>query len=354
MVVPRAWLKERREELGLTQKDLASKAGVKKRTVERWEAGTLTPSSENQHFLADALETPLSKVRRLIAEDRAVIASSSDSGSNRREVVAYGASAVSGVLAKAFAPNVSWLAWQLFSRRQDSLHQSELPPNRKQLIQSPEVLVDEDGYIRFVDEQIVDASAADRIYEEILTGNDIILASAQTSYATDLRLASRAKESSILQSRMQSSMRAGATATHRVNSTGICAKIGSSLSDAVVNVLRSDLEVRSLYLTAVAYRVLSLPWNQAAELSRYAVCTGPLATSWEPERRKNAARALCVELANPSDVGARWCSTVLLGGFKDAAIESVRSSLGYAAQKETSIENLRTIAAVLSDQPQIC
>lgn len=42
-----------RKKLDLSQKDLAKKLGVSKRTVENWEQGTRFPSAENEQKLRE-------------------------------------------------------------------------------------------------------------------------------------------------------------------------------------------------------------------------------------------------------------------------------------------------------------
>ena len=49
-------LKARRVELGLTQKQLASKIGVKESQFQQWEYGNVTPNYLNARRWANALE----------------------------------------------------------------------------------------------------------------------------------------------------------------------------------------------------------------------------------------------------------------------------------------------------------
>jgi hypothetical protein len=63
-------------------------------------------------------------------------------------------------------------------------------------------------------------------------------------------------------------MKRAPSAVFRVNSAGVLAKLGSaSLIDDVIRTLKSDVDTRRLYLTAVASRVLQLPWSDAAAFS---------------------------------------------------------------------------------------
>jgi transcriptional regulator with XRE-family HTH domain len=50
------YLRSRREELGLTQEQLASKIGVSQATVSQYEKGSITPRPRNLYSLAVALE----------------------------------------------------------------------------------------------------------------------------------------------------------------------------------------------------------------------------------------------------------------------------------------------------------
>lgn len=49
-------LKARREEMGLTQEELANKLGCKQQTVAAWETGMNKPNTDALTILADALD----------------------------------------------------------------------------------------------------------------------------------------------------------------------------------------------------------------------------------------------------------------------------------------------------------
>jgi transcriptional regulator with XRE-family HTH domain len=59
-----ARLRELRTEAGLTQDQLAEKAGVKRGAIARWESGTREPSWSNVIALADALEVSTEAFRQ--------------------------------------------------------------------------------------------------------------------------------------------------------------------------------------------------------------------------------------------------------------------------------------------------
>jgi hypothetical protein len=123
----------------------------------------------------------------------------------------------------------------------------------------------------------------------------------------------------------------------RVNSAGILAKLGSpNLDNHVITALRADTEARTLYLQAVASRVLAVPWNEAGRL----VITGQSLPEYVDQ--------LAAEVRNTYDAGARWCATVLLARTRPEAPAQVDEALRYALQSETSVENLRAIAGTLA------
>lgn len=61
-----ARLRELREKAGLSQAELAEKAGTKQRSVSNWETGTAQPSFNQLPLLADALKT---SVRNLMPKE---------------------------------------------------------------------------------------------------------------------------------------------------------------------------------------------------------------------------------------------------------------------------------------------
>lgn len=110
-----------------------------------------------------------------------------------------------------------------------------------------------------------------------------------------------------------------------------------TIDNEAVTVPRSDGDVRELYLTAVAARVLRLTWDDAASL---AVGGGHLPSA-------EAVQAISAELTNPADAGARWCSAVLLARTRDHD-PAVTDALVAALRTEPSREVLRTIGSALA------
>ncbi|WP_422770322.1 hypothetical protein ACN28C_27025 [Plantactinospora sp. WMMC1484] len=124
----------------------------------------------------------------------------------------------------------------------------------------------------------------------------------------------------------------------RVNAAGILAKVDApGTVDRVIAALRGDEAMRVLYLTAVASRVLGLPWALATQLAQGAAVPGPDATS-----------KLAEELRNPHDAAARWCSAILLHRAGASGREPVRAAVADALGVETAPENLRAMAALLA------
>jgi transcriptional regulator with XRE-family HTH domain len=61
-------LRARREALGLTQTDLAQKAGFTQAAISAWELGLRTPGALALHSLAATLETTLTELAGILAD----------------------------------------------------------------------------------------------------------------------------------------------------------------------------------------------------------------------------------------------------------------------------------------------
>lgn len=171
------------------------------------------------------------------------------------------------------------------------------------------------------------------IAHDIHSGRTGLLTGVQTSHATGRAVAALvAREVGSLASLARWASRGKAVL--RVNAAGILAKVRSpTVESEAVGVLRTDPEVRELYLTAVAYRVLGLGWDRAADLIR------------QPSELDPAhVERFAAEVTNPNDAGARWCSVVFLSRCRPELVSSV---LVTALAAEQSRENLRAIGAVL-------
>jgi transcriptional regulator with XRE-family HTH domain len=179
--------------------------------------------------------------------------------------------------------------------------------------------------------------AADFV-RDIAAGRGKLLSQVQTSHATDRMISALVAGDSPCVASLAGWMRKG-NPFLRVNSAGILAKMGvPALDNDVLRALKVDAEARQLYLTAVANRVLGLPWDDAGRL---AAGTGPLAD----ERHLDAFAA---EVGNPYDSGARWCSVVMLARTRPDARDRVDAALAAAVRAERSPENLRAIAGTLA------
>ncbi|MEU8329852.1 helix-turn-helix transcriptional regulator [Micromonospora sp. NPDC048839] len=246
---------------------------------------------------------------------------------------------------------VQWLAWNLWQQRKDELDPSLIPGSITRLLNMhPHVIRTADGAYRFTDPALTDVLVAHRVFGDIAQGSGHLLATAQTSHATDLTIGALAAEHETARRGLSAWMRTGATAVLRVNAAGILAKVGAAdLGDAAITALRADQDARQLYLTAVASRVLELPWEPAAHLSG---ATSTQATNWAPNEssdlRGRVSQRLANELTNNRDAAARWCSAVLLGNFVDAGDTRTRTTLMLAVEQEKCRENLRAYAAVLA------
>jgi transcriptional regulator with XRE-family HTH domain len=179
--------------------------------------------------------------------------------------------------------------------------------------------------------------AAVSIASDVRAGRNGLLTGIQTTHSTDKAVASLVSQDS--GSVMSLVKWAGSgNSLLRVNAAGILAKMKSpTLDNEAVTVLRTSGEVRELYLTTVASRVLSLPWDDAASL----------AASGEHLPSAEAVQALSAELGNPADAGARWCSAVYLARTRDHD-PAVTDALVGALRTEPSREVLRTIGSALA------
>jgi len=165
------------------------------------------------------------------------------------------------------------------------------------------------------------------------------LSTVQTTHETDRVIGSLVARERAMLSSLVKWMQKGSPVL-RVNSAGILAKAGVTAIDNDVSLaLKADPESRHLYLTAVASRVLGLSWDDA----------GHLLASGQPVAAPGELESLAVEMRNPYDAGARWCSTVLLARTHPAdQPEPVIGALRRALATESSLENLRATACALA------
>lgn len=245
---------------------------------------------------------------------------------------------------------VEWFAWHLWQHRAEGLDSSQIPePVRRRLGGHSHVIRTVDGAYRFTDPALADVLVAHRVFGDISQGSGHLLATAQTSHATDLTISALAADDENARRGLIAWMRRGPTAVLRVNSAGILAKVGSpDLGDAAISAIRGDDEARHLYLTAVACRVLEAPWNEATQLAASVIGQDDrLATGLLLGRDAWATERLTAELVSPRDAAARWCSAVLLATLLNAQYDTTRQALMNALSREACRENLRAYAAVL-------
>jgi hypothetical protein len=139
------------------------------------------------------------------------------------------------------------------------------------------------------------------------------------------------------------------SAVLRLNSAGVLAKVGGGVEDDVVRRLKADEDVRHLYLTAVASRVLDLPWAVAGQMAA-SVQQGSALVSGSTESVARVAALLASEVNNPRDGAARWCSIVMLGQVRAAAPELATVALYSALRQERGTETVRSIGALLAGE----
>jgi hypothetical protein len=234
-----------------------------------------------------------------------------------------------------------WLAWEIWHRGGQTISEAVVPGERvpavHQLLAVRQVLRDLDGQLRFSTPSLVDFHIASRVFGGIATGLRGDLEAAQTSHETDQIIRRFVEQDTTAADTLGHWMRTGATPVLRVNAAGILAKLRTpEAADAVAVALRNDEGARHLYLAAVVYRVLGLPWGDAL---RYAMT---------PSNTEGYAARLVEELRNPRDPAARWCSAVLLGRMDVADRDPVKAAVAENLRTEDSRENLRTMAALLA------
>ena len=254
-----------------------------------------------------------------------------------------------------------WLAWELWQRDSSAVHISDLPLSvawylgafdREGRVRigrpttSPDgfIVGDENGYFSFTLRAMVDFFVGRRIFGSMLEGRSELLASAQTSHATDLVIRTLVQRHDASVGLLASWMRRADSPVLRVNSAGVLAKLGkTAVTDAVVEVLKDHRDTRQLYLTAVASRVLAIPWQQAGEVAAMVQ-----SNTDAPNLTVEQITHLAAEVNSPRDGAARWCSAVLLHKVRDGSPDLVRASLLRAMRHEPCRENLRTFANVLA------
>jgi hypothetical protein len=179
--------------------------------------------------------------------------------------------------------------------------------------------------------------AAVSIANDVRSGRNGLLTAMHRTHSTDNAVAALVAQDSGSVALLVKWSGAGRSLL-RVNVAGVLAKMRSpTLGNEAVTAPRADRDVRELYLTAVAARVLRLPWDDAARLA----AGGGYLPSAE------AVQAFSAELGNPADAGARWCSAVLLARTRDDD-PALTDALVGVLRTEPSREVLRTICSALA------
>jgi transcriptional regulator with XRE-family HTH domain len=177
-----------------------------------------------------------------------------------------------------------------------------------------------------------------QIFGSIAAGETRLLAATQTTHATDLVIGGYVAKHQTSRRLLTRWMREPSSPVLQVNAAGVLAKLKDpDATDEVIGSLRGDERVCRLYLTAVAARVLRLPWGHAGMLAG-AINRGTVEL---PDKHQTA---LLQELDNPRDGAARWCALRLLG---DSAAKS-RDLLLSRLQVEESRETLRALGGALA------
>jgi hypothetical protein len=212
------------------------------------------------------------------------------------------------------------------------------------------ILRDREGFYSFAHPSFVDFHVAQRIFGEVAAGDSKLFSKAQTSHDTDMVIREFVTRDPHSADALRRWMVRAPSPVLRVNSAGVLAKVGGGLGDEVVRALKRDVDSRHLYLTAVASRILDLPWAQAANLA-VAVDQGSADLLPEsPEQGSRVAARLAAEVSNPRDGAARWCSVLMIGQFRKTAPDIADGALHAALRQERGVETIRSIGALLSGE----
>jgi transcriptional regulator with XRE-family HTH domain len=195
-----------------------------------------------------------------------------------------------------------------------------------------------------------DIHAAETLVNDILADDSRRLSLKQTTHnvdhcVKDLLLSSHARPGTLV-----TWMHADSSPTLRVNSAGILAKVADpALSDQVVRRLGTDGPLRERYLTAVLNRVSGMEWDVSATLAER-MCSG----RESPPMSADALASFAVEVRNPRDAGARWCSAFVLGLHRESEPGKAYPALDDALAVEESPEMRRAIGRAVSGRIMVC
>lgn len=288
----------------------------------------------------------------------------------RRFLIAGGAASAFGILPAVASSQTGvsetlnaevcaqWLAWELWSRQTSCLNVDEIPPQILNLLQElPSagglILKDTADNYSFAHPSLVDFFVAQRVFADLANGKTELLATTQTSHDTDQIIRRFVQHEESCVPVLTRWMRDGATPVLRVNSAGILAKLGAAgIADDVITVLKQDGDARHLYLTAVASRVLSMPWNEAGKLAGSTLDMSGNNGIWA-DRASEIALRLAQEVQNSQDGAARWCSLVLLSRISRQVPDMTIGTLQRALRIEPCRENLRAIASTLANDDPV-
>jgi transcriptional regulator with XRE-family HTH domain len=326
--------------------------GITQAQLSRIETGPPPAHLDRLVQWAQVLHIPQERLWFALPEERPRAEDEEGSVKRRGFLAAAGLTVAGGVLPPGPADSgeadgrtaVEWLAWHLWQHRAHSAHSSAIPAYiARGLNRHAHVTRDAEEWYRFSDDALIDVLVAQRVFADIESGSAHLLATAQTSHATDLAMGALAAGDDRARRSLASWMQRGPTPVLRVNAAGVLAKIGSAdLGDAAISTIRTDPDARQLYLTAVASRVLATGWEEAGQL----VTTGFPQDGHGHEAW--AAERLLTEIENPRDAVARWCSTVLLHQLHRQLPDAARIGFAQALRREHCRENLRAFAAALA------
>lgn len=249
-----------------------------------------------------------------------------------------------------------WFAWEMHSRKLEAVGPVTLPAELAEWAVAEASLptigfvsYNEQGMLKFVDPALKDILIAQTLSSDIALNETDRFATVQTSHSTDKVIREFVSSDQQYEQRLKSWMETSGDPVLRVNCAGVLAKIQQSDSaENALHRLTRDSQARSLYLTAVANRVLHLDWVPAQRIASAANHGRSLAGLLTQDKLPEVFTSLSNELHNPNDAGARWCSVMLLSALEEYDTEKANSVLHSALSIELSREVMKAIGRTLS------
>jgi len=255
---------------------------------------------------------------------------------------------------------LKWFAWELHLDNAVACDPGSLPSELAEWAVAEAALPipgfvcrDEQGRLQLVDHALKDILIAQTLSADIILKESTRFALVQTSHTTDKILGRFIASGRQHEATLQRWMTDSPDPVLRVNSAGVLAKIqASDVSEAALQQLGKDENIRLRYATAVASRVLKIDWP-SAERRTQLMGSSSLWGDVSPTTALKTIRALTRELSSSTDAGARWCSAVLLSSFREEYSGEIRDTFHDVLLAEDSKEVLRVVSRSLAGKDAI-